>query len=71
MYPDLMPDDSIEQSIRDNAQGPAKASGDSGSVEQHSLRDQVEVDKYLTSKQAVRQKHRGLRLSRLVPPSAQ
>jgi hypothetical protein len=66
-----MADNSLDQSIRENAQGPAKASGDSGSVEQHSLQDQIEADKYLASKQAAKQKHRGLRFSKLVPPSAQ
>ena len=65
-----MPND-LEQPIRDNAAGPAKASGDSGSVEQHALRDQIEADRYLASKQAMRRKSRGLRLSRLVPPGAQ
>jgi hypothetical protein len=65
-----MPDD-LEQPIRDNAAGPAKASGDSGSMEQHSLADQIETDRYLASKQAAKTKHRGLRLSRIVPPGAQ
>ncbi len=36
-------DDTIEQ----NAKGPAKASGDSGSMEQHSLPDQIAADRYL------------------------
>ncbi len=65
-----MPDD-LDQTIRDNAAGPAKASGDSGSVEQHPLRDQIEADRYLASKQAAKSKSRGLRLSRLVPPGPQ
>lgn len=65
-----MPDD-LDDTIRENAQGPAKASGDSGSMEQHPLRDQIEADRYLNSKQAAKQKHRGLRFSRLVPPGTQ
>ena len=32
----------LEQVIRDNAAGPAKASGDAGSVEQHRLKDQID-----------------------------
>lgn len=63
--------DDLEQSIRENAQQPSKASGDSGSVEQHSLPDQVEVDRYLASKQAMRSKRLGLRFTKIVPPGAE
>ena len=35
--------DDLDDAIQENAQGPAKASGDSGSVEQHSLKDQIEA----------------------------
>lgn len=66
-----MPDESIEQSIRDNAAGPAEAHGDSGGMKQHSLKDQIEADRYLASKEAAKKKHRGLRLSRISPPGAQ
>ncbi len=65
-----MPND-LEQTIRDNAAGPAKASGDSGSVEQHSLKDQIEADRYLASKQASVWPAKALRLTRLVPPGAE
>jgi hypothetical protein len=60
--------DDLEQTIRDNAQGPAKASGDSGSMEQHPLRDQVEADRYLSSKKAAKSKSLGLRFTKVVPP---
>ncbi|MBL9149801.1 MAG: hypothetical protein JNM94_14010, partial [Phycisphaerae bacterium] len=43
----------LENKIRDNASGPAKASNETGSVEQHALRDQIEADRYLASKAAV------------------
>jgi len=66
-----MSDESIEQSIRDNASGPAEAHGDSGGMKQHSLKDQIEADRYLASKEAAKKKHRGLRLSRISPPGAQ
>lgn len=66
-----MPDESLEQSIRDNAAGPAEAHGDSGGMKQHSLKDQIEADRYLASKEATKKKHRGLRLSRISPPGAQ
>jgi len=62
--------DELGNTIRENAQGPAKASGDSGSVEQHPLSDQIEADRYLASKQAAKSKSRGLRFNKLVPPGA-
>jgi len=64
-----MPND-LDQNIRDNATGPAKATGDSGSVEQHKLRDQVEADRYLESKKATRRKGVGVKFAKLVPPGA-
>ncbi len=60
----------LDQNIRDNAAGPAKATGDSGSVEQHKLRDQVEADRYLESKKATRRKGVGVKFAKLVPPGA-
>ncbi len=63
--------DDLEQAIRDNADGPAKASGDAGSVEQHKLPDQIAADRYLASKQAARSKRLGLRITRIVPPGAE
>ena len=39
--------DDLTQTISENAQGPAKASGDAGSMEQHSLPDQIAADRYL------------------------
>ncbi len=60
----------LKQTIRENAQGPKRAQGDSGSVEQHPLTEQIEADKYLASKTAVRDPKRGLRLTKLVPPGS-
>jgi hypothetical protein len=62
-----MPND-LDDTIRQNAQGPAKASGDAGAVEQHSLADQIEADRYLASKDAAKSKRRGLQFNKLVPP---
>jgi len=62
--------DELDDTIRQNAQGPARASGDAGSVEQHKLPDQIEADRYLASKQAARSKRRGLVFNQLVPPGA-
>ncbi|MAE40161.1 MAG: hypothetical protein CML07_04450 [Psychrobacter sp.] len=58
----------LEDTIRTNAEGPKRAKGDSGEMEQHSLKDQIEVDRYLNSKTAVNSKSRGLQFSKLVPP---
>jgi len=61
----------LEQTIRENAQGPAKAAGDSGSMEQHKLTDQIEADRYLASKTATRGKGLGIKLTKLIPPGAE
>ncbi len=61
----------LENAIRENAQGPAKAAGDAGSVEQHKLSEQIAADKYLASKEAAESKSRGLRFNKLVPPGAE
>jgi hypothetical protein len=60
--------DDLEDAIRENAQGPAKAAGDSGSMEQHPLPDQIAADRYLESKKASRRKGLAIGLKRLVPP---
>ena len=60
----------IEAAIEQNAQGPKKAQGDAGSVEQHDLQDQIAADRYLASKKAVRSRGRGIVISKLVPPGA-
>ena len=60
--------DDLEDTIRENAQGPAKATGDSGSMEQHPLPEQVAADRYLQSKKATRRKGLGIALKKLVPP---
>ena len=60
--------DNLDDTIRDNAQGPAKAAGDAGSMEQHKLPDQIAADRYLASKAATKSKRRGLVFNKLVPP---
>jgi len=60
----------LDNAIRENATGPKRAAGDSGSVEQHSLTEQIEVDRYLASKEAAKSKGLGIRMSKLVPPGA-
>ena len=60
----------LENTIRENAQGPAEARGDSGAMKQHSLSEQIEADRYLSAKEAARSKRRGLVFNKLVPPGA-
>ncbi len=60
----------LEDAIRENAAGPAKASGDAGSIEQHKLTEQIAADKHLAAKTAVNKTNRGLRFNKIVPPSA-
>ena len=62
--------DDLKDKIRENAQGPAKAAGDAGSVEQHKLADQIAADRYLASKEAAKSKRRGLVFNKFVPPGA-
>lgn len=62
--------ESLEDNIRESATGPAKASGDSGSVEQHPLPDQIAADRYLASKQASQSRKLGIVLKKLSPPGA-
>ncbi|HPP53180.1 MAG TPA: hypothetical protein PK777_09540 [Thermoguttaceae bacterium] len=60
--------ESLEDAIRKNAEGPAKVAGDAGTVEQHSLSEQIAADRYLASKEAAGKTKRGLRFNKLVPP---
>ena len=57
----------LEDTIRESAAGPRKASGDAGSVEQHPLADQIAADKYLESKKASRAKGLGMKLVKISP----
>ncbi len=63
--------DNLDEQILENAQGPAKAAGDAGSIEQHPLPDLVEADRYLEAKKAAKSKKRGLRFNKLVPPGTE
>jgi hypothetical protein len=60
--------DDLSDAIRDNAAGPHSASGDTGSMQQHSLPDQIAADKYLASKRAMGKKGLGLTRVKIIPP---
>ena len=61
--------ENLDNIIRENASGPKRARGNSGEMEQHSLSEQIEADRYLNSKQAMKS-GLGIRKSKLVPPGA-
>ena len=60
--------DDLEDAIRENAQGPAEAHGDSGGMKQHSLSDQIAADKYLAGKRATADPTKGFTRVKIVPP---
>ena len=60
--------DDLTEVIKRNAEGPAEATGDSGSMRQHSLPDQIAADKYLAGKSAMSSGSMGLRRRKIVPP---
>ena len=66
--PDSTPN--LDHAIADNAAGPAKASVDGQSVEQHTIREQIEADRYLESKRATRKRGLGIRLFKIVAGGA-
>ena len=57
--------DELQQSIEQNATEPKRFNGDSGEVEQHSLKDQIEADRYLASKKAAQGKGMGIRIGKM------
>ncbi|HID74628.1 MAG TPA: hypothetical protein EYP56_01375 [Planctomycetaceae bacterium] len=60
--------DDLEQTIRDNAQGPAEARDDAGGFKAHNLKDQIEADKYLSAKAAAKSRGLGIRIGKIRPP---
>jgi len=60
----------LEQRIRDAAAGPARASNETGAVDQQPLGELIEADRYLASKDAAASPRKSLRFTKLVPPGA-
>ena len=63
-----MPDD-LTNAIKDNATAPAEAAVDGQTVKQHPLRDQIEVDRYVSARDAAKKKL-GIRMTKVIPPGA-
>ncbi len=62
--------DEIKDAISTNAQGPKAASGDTGSVTQHSIQEQIAADRYVKASDASKKKFGGLRFTKVAPPGA-
>lgn len=56
--------------IQQTAAGPAAVTIDGNSATAQDLLKQIEADKYLASRAAVRQVHRGLRFTKMAAPGA-
>ena len=63
--------ESLDDAIRRAADGPKSAQVDGQRVEQHSLPDLVQADRYLASKRAARGRYGGLRFTRMSHSGAQ
>lgn len=64
-----MPEPTLEDRIKENAMGPKRVQQDGTLVEQHPLKDQIDVARYTDSKAAART-GLGLRVVKLVPGDA-
>jgi hypothetical protein len=62
--------DEIQDELLELAQNPLKMTGDGGDVVERPLVDLIKADQYLRAKTAAEKAHRGIRITRLVPPGA-
>ena len=61
--------DDLKDAIKQNAEGPKQAGADGVNVQQHSLDDQIEADKYLAGKEAAsKNPAKGFTRVKIVPP---
>ena len=60
-----------ETAIADNAAGPKSASADGQSVTQHSIKEQIEADRYAKSQAAARTGTLGIRRHKISLPGGQ
>lgn len=61
--------DDLESTIEQVAAEPRKATGDGGSIENHSLRDLIAADQHLASKNAMESSvGLGIKMMRIKPP---
>lgn len=62
-----MAEQTNEERILENALAPKRASGDAGSMEQHSIADQIAADQYKAAKEAAQSGGFGIKRSRMIP----
>jgi hypothetical protein len=61
--------DELSEAIEQSAtEGIARAQGDSGSMEEHSLTERIAADRYLKTKDASKKGAGGARYAKFVPP---
>jgi hypothetical protein len=65
-----MSEEEVKNAIEKNAKGPRRAKGDVGEVQQHSLKAQIAVDRYLAAREARKHPLRSLRFTKISPPGA-
>jgi len=58
----------LKDNIEQNAQGPKQAAADGVSTSQHSLKDQIEADKYLKANDARMDFRKGFTRIKIVSP---
>ncbi|MCE7974812.1 MAG: hypothetical protein DYG92_10915 [Leptolyngbya sp. PLA1] len=61
---------SDDEALREAAAQPAKVSVDGQSVEQQPLKDRLEVERYLASKDAAGKPGLGIKFAKIVPPGS-
>jgi len=57
--------DEVKDALQKNARGPRSVRGDQGEVQQHSIPDQIEADRYLAARQKRRRPYRALRFAKI------
>lgn len=60
----MIEDQTSDEKLRENMNSPKSAEIDGQKVEQHSLKDQIEADRYLESKKALR-RGLGIRVTKM------
>jgi hypothetical protein len=55
----------LEEVLIENASAPKSAEVDGQKVEQHSLKELIEADRYVTVKKAMKSRNSGLKISKL------
>lgn len=62
--------DSTQDALEQSAQDPKSAFADGVGATAHNLKDQIEVDRYLESKAAIKKAGLGIKRTTMVPPGS-